>query len=142
MTDTLRITGIECFGHHGVFPDERREGQPFIVDLTIGLDTRPAAASDDLADTVDYGSLVLAVKDAVEIDPVDLIETVVERIAQVCLAVDLVESVTVDLHKPLAPIKAVFSDVVVSISRNRSDRQPFPAHQRPWDNRQGQGANG
>ena len=77
--------GIECFGHHGVFDFERRDGQIFVVDLVLGLDTRPAAASDDLRDTVDYGSLVAAVKAAVETDPVDLIETLAQRIADVCL---------------------------------------------------------
>ena len=71
MTDELTVTGIECYGHHGVFEHEKREGQPFVVDLTLGLDTRAAAATDDLRDTVDYGSLVAAVKAAVEADPVD-----------------------------------------------------------------------
>ena len=73
------MPGIECFGHHGVFEFERREGQTFVVDLVLGLDTAPAAASDDLRDTVDYGSLVAAVKAAVETDPVDLIETLAQR---------------------------------------------------------------
>ena len=67
-----------------MFEHERREGQPFVVDLVLGLDTARAAASDDLADTVDYGGLALAVKSAVERDPVDLIETLAERIAGVC----------------------------------------------------------
>ena len=58
MTDELSVTGIECFAHHGVFDFERREGQTFVVDLVLGIDTRPAAASDDLADTVNYGTLV------------------------------------------------------------------------------------
>ena len=58
VTDELTVTGIECFAHHGVFDFEQREGQTFVVDLILGLDTAPAAASDDLQDTVDYGSLV------------------------------------------------------------------------------------
>ena len=67
MTDELRRSlGIECFGHHGVFEFERRDGQVFVIDLALGVDTAPAAASDDLRDTVDYGSLVAAVKAAVE----------------------------------------------------------------------------
>ena len=66
MTDELTITGVECFAHHGVFDFERREGQTFVIDLTLGLDTAPAAASDDLQDTVDYGSLVARVKAAVD----------------------------------------------------------------------------
>ena len=73
--DRLAVTGIEAFGHHGVFDFERRDGQVFVVDLVLGLDTRAAARSDDLQDTVDYGSLVARVKTAIESDPVDLIET-------------------------------------------------------------------
>ena len=65
-TDELAVTGIECFAHHGVFDFEKREGQTFVVDLVLGLDTRAAAASDHLDDTVNYGTLALDVKAAVE----------------------------------------------------------------------------
>jgi dihydroneopterin aldolase len=118
--DRLQIRGIECFGHHGVFDFERREGQIFVIDLELGIDTRPAAASDDLADTVDYGALTLAVKQAVESDPVDLIETLSQRIASVCLLAAAVEWVTVTVHKPDAPIDATYSDVALTITRKRS----------------------
>ena len=116
--DELSITGIECFAHHGVFDVERREGQVFVVDLTLGLDTAPAAASDDLQDTVDYGSLVGSVKSAVERDPVDLIETVAQRIAEECLAAPRGEWARFTLHKPDAPIDAAFTDVALTITRN------------------------
>jgi dihydroneopterin aldolase len=118
-SDELAILGIECFGHHGVFEFERREGQTFVVDLTLGLDTTPAAASDDLRDTMDYGSLVTSVQTAVETDPVDLIETLAQRIADVCLADDRVEWARVTVHKPDAPIEATFSDVALTITRKR-----------------------
>ena len=118
-TDELAVTGIECYGHHGVFEFERREGQVFVVDLVLGLDTSPAAASDDLRDTVDYGSLVTQVKTAVERDPVDLIESLVQRIADVCLLDDRVEWARVTVHKPDAPIDATFSDVALTITRKR-----------------------
>ena len=118
-TDELSVTGIECFAHHGVFDFERREGQVFLVDLVLGFDTRAAAASDDLADTVNYGSLALDVKAAVERDPVDLVETVVQRIADVCLADRRVEWARVTLHKPDAPIDATYSDVALTITRTR-----------------------
>lgn len=118
-TDELHLTGIECFGHHGVFDVERREGQPFVVDLVLGLDTAPAARSDDLRDTVDYGSLVAAVKSAVETDPVDLIETLAHRIVQVCLLPERVEWARVTVHKPDAPIDATCSDVALTITRQR-----------------------
>ena len=116
-TDELAITGIECFAHHGVFDFERREGQVFVIDLVLGLDTAPAAASDDLHDTVDYGSLVAAAKAAVERDPVDLIETLAQRIADVCLLDSRVEWVRVTVHKPDAPIDATYSDVALTIHR-------------------------
>jgi 7,8-dihydroneopterin aldolase/epimerase/oxygenase len=117
IQDELSITGIECFAHHGVFDFERREGQIFVIDLLLGLDTAPAAASDDLHDTVDYGSLVGAVKAAVERDPVDLIETLAQRIAGVCLLDTRVEWVRVTVHKPNAPIDATYSDVALTITR-------------------------
>ncbi len=123
MTDELLISGIECYAHHGVFAFEKREGQPFVIDLTLGFDTSPAAASDDLRDTVDYGSLVLSVKAAVEKDPVDLIETLVQRIADVCLSDGRVEWARVTVHKPDAPIEATFSDVALTITRNRRGPQ-------------------
>jgi dihydroneopterin aldolase len=119
MTDELTVTGIDCYGYHGVFHHEKREGQPFVVDLTLGLDTRAAAASDDLRDTVDYGSLVAAVKTAVEADPVDLIETLAQRLADVCLRDVRVEWARITVHKPDAPIEAIFGDVTLTITRER-----------------------
>ncbi len=121
-TDELTVTGIECFGHHGVFEFERREGQVFVIDLVLGIDTAPAAASDDLHDTVDYGSLVASVKAAVEKDPVDLIETLAQRISDVCLLDDRVQWARVTVHKPDAPIDASFSDVALTITRKREVR--------------------
>ena len=118
MTDELALLGLECWGHHGVLEHERRDGQPFVVDLVLGLHTGPAAASDDLADTVDYAGLALAVKSAVERDPVDLIETLAERIADVCLTDDRVDWCRVTVHKPRAPIEATFSDVALTIRRS------------------------
>ncbi|MCR6029959.1 dihydroneopterin aldolase [Nocardioides sp. zg-579] len=117
MTDEISVTGIECFAHHGVLDFERRDGQTFVVDLTLGVDTAPAAASDDLHDTVDYGSLVAAVTTAVQQDPVDLIETLAQRIADVCLADGKVEWARVTVHKPDAPVDATFADVAITITR-------------------------
>lgn len=120
MSDEISILGLECFGHHGVFDFERREGQKFVIDLVIGTDIRPAARSDDLRDTVDYGSLAMAVKACVERDPVDLIETLAERVAATCLAVGGVLWVRVTVHKPGAPIDATFHDVTLTITRRQS----------------------
>ena len=121
MTDELSVKGIECFAHHGVFDFEKREGQTYVVDLVLGFDTRAAAASDDLEETVNYGTLVMDVKAAVERDPVDLIETVVQRIADVCLMDGRVEWARVTLHKPDAPIDATYSDVALTITRTRGN---------------------
>jgi dihydroneopterin aldolase len=122
MTDELAVIGIECFGHHGVFEFERREGQAFVIDLALGIDTVSAAASDDLRDTVDYGSLVASVQAAVETDPVDLIETLAQRIAGVCLSDARVAWARVTVHKPDAPIEATFADVALTITRKREGR--------------------
>lgn len=122
MSDELSVIGVACYGYHGVFEHERREGQTFVVDLTLGLDTRPAAAGDDLRDTVDYGSLVASVKAAVERDPVDLIETLAQRIAEECLRDLRVEWTRITVHKPDAPIASAFTDVTLTITRTRPPR--------------------
>jgi dihydroneopterin aldolase len=119
-SDRLAVRGIEAVGHHGVFDFERRDGQLFVADVVLGIDTRDAARSDDLHDTVDYGSLVAKVKNAIESDPVDLIETLAQRIADVCLAEAGVQWAEVTVHKPDAPVEATFSDVTLTINRRRS----------------------
>ncbi len=118
--DRLAVTGIEVVGHHGVLDVERRRGQTFRVDLVLALDTRTAARTDDLADTVDYGGLVARVEDAVANEPVDLLERLAERIATICLADRRVAWTEVTVHKPEAPIPAVFGDVALTITRSRS----------------------
>ncbi len=117
--DRLAVRGIAVHGHHGVFEVERREGQEFRIDLVLGMDTRGAARSDDLQDTVDYGTLVDQVTSAVASDPVDLIETLAQRIADICLRNDQVDTVEVTVHKPHAPIQASFDDVALTINRSR-----------------------
>jgi dihydroneopterin aldolase len=103
-----------------VFPEERREGQTFVVDLVLGLDTRPAAADDDLTRTVHYGVVAEEVVAVVQGEPVDLIETLAERIAQVCLRHEAVQQAEVCVHKPDAPITVPFDDVTVTITRSRA----------------------
>ncbi len=117
--DRLAVRGIAVHGHHGVFEFERREGQEFLIDLVLGMDTRGAARSDDLQDTVDYGTLVDQVSAAVANDPVDLIETLAQRIADLCLRNAAVTDVEVTVHKPHAPIQATFEDVALTINRSR-----------------------
>ena len=120
ISDRLAVRGLAVHGHHGVFEFERRDGQEFVVDLVLGMDTVAAAQSDDLQDTVDYGTLVEEVRSAVANDPVDLIETLAQRIADVCLRHARVEDVEVTVHKPHAPIPVTFQDVALTINRSRT----------------------
>lgn len=120
--DQIAITGIRAFGHHGVYPDERRDGQEFVVDVELHLSTRRAAETDDVADTVHYGELAEEVVGIVAGEPVDLIETLATRIAEAVLERDLVQLARVTVHKPQAPIAVPFGDVAVTVWRGRTDR--------------------
>lgn len=126
--DRIRLTGLRAFGHHGVFPEERAQGQEFVVDVELQLPLARAARTGDLAATVHYGELAEAVVAAVERDPVDLLETVAERIAELVLENPLVESVEVVVHKPQAPIAVPFGDVSVAVVRSRDDLSGASAH--------------
>ncbi len=117
--DRITLTGLRATGHHGVFEHERIDGQEFVIDVTVHLALADAAATDELAKTVHYGELAEGVVAAVERDPVDLIETLAERIAEVALAFPAVDEVDVTVHKPHAPITVPFGDVAVSITRGR-----------------------
>jgi 7,8-dihydroneopterin aldolase/epimerase/oxygenase len=117
--DLLSLRGIRALGYHGVHERERREGQQFVVDAVLGLDTRAAGRADDLSLTVDYGRLSQQLVDAIVADPVDLIETLAQRLADVCLAQPLVEWVELTVHKPQAPIEVPFDDVTLTIHRRR-----------------------
>jgi dihydroneopterin aldolase len=117
--DRITLTGITGYGYHGVFPEERQQGQPFLVDLSCELDLSAAAADDDLDRTIDYGQLAQAVVGDVERDPVNLIEALAERIARTCLGYPAVQRVAVTVHKPQAPIPVPFADVAVSLTRSR-----------------------
>ena len=117
--DRIELKGLQANGFHGVCPDERRNGQLFVVDAVLSLDTRTPAASDDVADTVDYGRLARDLVAVVRGEPVDLIETLADRLAQVCLAEPRVVRTRVTVHKPQAPIAEAFDDVSVTVHRRR-----------------------
>jgi dihydroneopterin aldolase len=120
MSDQIAVRGIRAFGYHGVLPEERAQGQLFVVDAVLTVDTRSAAASDDLEQTVDYAALAQRVVALVEGDPVNLIETLAQRIADDCLKEDAVRAVEVTVHKPDAPAGVPFGDISVTIARDRS----------------------
>lgn len=119
MTDRIVLRGLRVTGHHGVFEHERRDGQEFVVDAELEVEVAAAAASDDLADTVDYGDLAQRLAAVVAGEPVNLIETLAERLVQECLSDARVLAATVTVHKPHAPIPLSFADVAVTLRRER-----------------------
>jgi dihydroneopterin aldolase len=119
MADRIVLRGIETFGRHGVLPHEQELGQTFIVDAELELDLAPAGASDDLADTVDYGALSGDLAAVVSDERYDLIERLAARLAEVCLARPRVDAVTITVHKPHAPVPVPLTDVAVIVRRTR-----------------------
>lgn len=120
-TDRLVLRGLRGIGHHGVLEVERLAGQEFVIDVELGLDTRAAAAGNDLSATVHYGVLAERLHGVITSDPVDLIETLAQRLADICLAEQVVVWVDVTVHKPHAPIQVAFDDVSLTIHRSRDD---------------------
>ena len=119
VSDTISITGLRLTGHHGVFDHEKTDGQVFIVDLTIDLNTQKAGQSDDLADTLDYSFVVDEVANRVTGQSVDLIETLAEDISRIVLSHPQPKAVTVTVHKPDAPVGHPVSDIAVTIRREK-----------------------
>ena len=117
--DRISLTGLRVRGRHGVFDFERAQGQDFVVDVLLELDLMPAAQSDDVADTVHYGELAERLAVIVAGEPVNLIETLAERLAAACLADARVQLATVTVHKPQAPVPHDFADVAVTVTRRR-----------------------
>lgn len=124
--DTITVTGITGYGHHGVFEHERETGQEFVVDMHGDVDARAAGRDDDLAATVHYGELAEKVHALITGDPVDLIETLAERISNAALSFAAAREVKVTVHKPAAPITVPFSDVSVTIHRSAPDEAVPP----------------
>jgi dihydroneopterin aldolase len=118
--DQVALRGLRIRGRHGVLAEEKRLGQWFVVDVVLHLDTRPAAAADDLTQTVDYGVLADRVAEVVGGQPFDLVETLAQKLADVALESDRAVAVDVSVHKPQAPVTVPFDDVVVSVRRWRS----------------------
>ena len=111
MADRIELRGLTVRGHHGVFAEERRDGQDFVVDITVWIDLASAAASDDLSDTLDYGVLAKRAADIVGGPARNLIETVAGEIAEDVMGDERVHAVEVVVHKPDAPIPMRFADV-------------------------------
>jgi 7,8-dihydroneopterin aldolase/epimerase/oxygenase len=120
VPDRIELRGLCVRGHHGVFEHERRDGQDFVVDITVWMDLTHAARSDRLEDTLHYGELAERAAAIVGGPPCDLIETVAGRVADDVFADVRVQTVEVVLHKPQAPIPLEFADVAVVVRRSRA----------------------
>ena len=118
--DRIAIRGLTAYAHHGVYAFERRQGQTFRCDAVLEMNTAPAAKSDDLERTVNYAELAQRLYTALSTEPVDLLETLAQRLADVCLADPLVEAVEITVHKPQAELGVPFDDVTVAIRRERA----------------------
>ncbi|AQA02649.1 dihydroneopterin aldolase [Mycobacterium sp. MS1601] len=119
MADRIELRGLTVRGNHGVFDHERRDGQEFVVDITLWIDLAAAAASDQLEDTYDYGVLAARAAAIVGGEPRNLIETVSAAIAEDVMTDERVHAVEVVVHKPKAPIPLDFADVAVVARRSR-----------------------
>lgn len=119
MTDRITLTGLRVRGWHGVFEHERRDGQDFLVDITVWIDTDRAAATDELTDTLNYGELAERAAAIVCGPPRNLIETVAAEIAEDVMRDARAHAVEVTVHKPSAPISLSFTDVAVTARRSR-----------------------
>jgi dihydroneopterin aldolase len=118
--DRISVRGITAHAHHGVYDWERERGQTFTVDVVLELDTRAAAAGDDLERTVNYAELSQGLYAILTGEPVDLLETLAQRMADACLANALVDAVEITVHKPDAELGVPFDDVTVAIRRERA----------------------
>lgn len=117
--DRIELRGIRALGTHGILPEEKERAQPFAIDVDLYVDLRAAGGSDDLADTVDYGAVAVAVVDEVAGPSVALVEHLAERIASRLLAIAGVPgtSVTVTVHKLRPPVPVDMATAGVRITR-------------------------
>jgi dihydroneopterin aldolase len=120
MSDSIFITGLLIHAHHGVMEHEEKVGQRFVIDLELAIDLAQAAKSDKLVDTVSYASIVETATRAFTDGNYRLVEAAAGAIADAVLATfPRVASVQVTVHKPHAPVAAIFNDVGVTILRTR-----------------------
>jgi 7,8-dihydroneopterin aldolase/epimerase/oxygenase len=120
MSDSIFVSGLLIHAHHGVMPHEENVGQRFVIDLELAIDLAPAGRSDKLADTASYSAIVDTATRAFTRESFQLVEAAAGALAEALLAgFPKVSSVRVTVHKPHAPIAAIFNDVGVSILRTR-----------------------
>jgi len=119
--DKIKIERLECYGYHGLLPEENKLGQRFLIDIELGLDLRPAGMDDDLSKSVNYAEVCFAVQDIVENRVFHLIEALAESIATRLLdTYTIVNEATVRVVKPHPPVRVHFGGVCVEIHRKRA----------------------
>lgn len=120
ILDEIELSGLEFYGRHGCLPEERERGQLFVVDAILYLPLQSAGQKDDLNLTINYAEVQQDIKCIVSGESVNLVETVAERIASRLLGkYELLQRVTICVHKPQAPIEGSFRDVQVKITRQK-----------------------
>ena len=124
MRQKISVTGLKVWAHHGVFEFEKQTGQEFVIDATVWVEL-PENFNDDLAKTVNYGELAIALVENAKREPVDLLETLAVRLAKVALGFGggpgfggsaQVTKAKITVHKPSAPIETQFDDVSVTVT--------------------------
>ena len=117
--DEVFLEGMRFYAYHGVNPEERVQGQRFVVDLRIAADLREAGRTDDLTKTINYSHVYRRVREIVEGQPRNLIEAVAEEIAAMVLReFPAANAVTVRVRKPEVAIKGSILDAAgVTVAR-------------------------
>lgn len=121
-TDTISLVGVILYGYHGARPEERTLGQRFVVDVDLEADLQSAAATDALEATINYSEVYALVAELVEGEPVNLLETLGDRVARAVFArFPQVERVRIRIAKPgVAIAGAVLREAAVTITRTRN----------------------
>jgi dihydroneopterin aldolase len=117
--DRIKLSGIEVFAHHGVYPEEKERGQRFLIDVELVVSLSGPGRSDRLEDTIDYSQLATAVHDLVATQRFNLIEAVAEAVADLVLGLP-VDEVMVRVSKPDAPLAVRVGGLSVTIHRTRA----------------------
>ena len=118
--DYIELRGVQAQGFHGVFEEEKKHAQEFLVDVRLFLSLKRAAESDDVSHTVNYAEVATLIEQIIQGPSVDLLETLANTIATACLTFEQVTAVRVKVHKPNAALPVSFRDVSVSVYRKKS----------------------
>jgi 7,8-dihydroneopterin aldolase/epimerase/oxygenase len=116
---TVRVTGLECFGYHGVFPEEKENGQRFVVDVEMTLAELTSTTSDHLADTVDYEAVAQTIATIVGGPPVDLLEHLAAVIADRIMEDPRLAGIAVTVRKPQVKLAQSVTETSVTLRRSR-----------------------